>query len=71
MRENRFETQRQSRRFWTELCVYLRQRGSQLESLDPMVSDYKHYRDFQIGIPGVAVRARQRVRKGLGAALIL
>ena len=78
MQENRFETprQRQSRRFWMELCDYLRQRGSQLESLEPMVSDYKHYRDFQIGRPGVAVRARQTVRaglwgKGLSVALVL
>ncbi|RKU22899.1 hypothetical protein C6503_03815 [Candidatus Poribacteria bacterium] len=68
MRENRSE---QSRRYWAGLCVYLRQRGSELESLEPMVSDYKHYRDFQIGIPGLAVRASQRVRKGLGAAFIL
>lgn len=62
-----------------ELCDYLRQRGSQLESLEPMASDYKHYRDFRIGgIPGVAVRARQQVRaggprggRGLSAAFIL
>ena len=46
MTENRSE---QSRRYWAGLCVYLRQRGSQLESLEPMVSDYKHYRDFLIG----------------------
>ena len=73
MQENRFDTPRQrlSRRFWMELCDYLRQRGSQLASLEPMASDYKHYRDFRIGIPGLAVRASQRVRKGLGAALIL
>ena len=79
MQENRFETprQRQSRRFWMELCDYLRQRGSQLESLEPMVSDYNHYRDFRIGIPGLAVRARQQVKegrregKGLSTALIL
>lgn len=79
MQENRFETprERQSRRFWMELCVYLRQRGSQLESLEPMVSDNNHYRDFLIGVPGVAVRARQQERagtrdgRGLSAAFIL
>ena len=61
----------QSRRFWTELCGHLRQRGSQLHPLEPIVSDYKHYRDFQIGIPGFAVRASQRIKKGLGAAFIM
>ncbi len=67
----------QSRRFWTELCDHLRQRGSQLESLEHMVSDNNHYRDFLIGVPGVAVRARQQVRagreegRGLSAAFIL
>ena len=79
MQENRFETprERRSRRFWGELCDYLRQQGSQLESLEPMESDYKHYRDFGIGIPGVAVRARQQVKagtrngRGLSAAFIL
>lgn len=80
MQENRFETprERQSRRFWAGLCDYLRQRGSQLESLESMASDYKHYRDFRICISGCAVRARQQVRaggprggKGLSAAFIL
>ena len=61
----------QSRRFWTELCGHLRQRGSQLHPLEPIVSDYKHYRDFQIGIPGFAVRASQRIKEGLGAAFIM
>ena len=77
--ENRFETerQRQSRRFWGQFCDYLRQRGSQLESLEPMESDKEHYRDFPIGVPGVAVRARQQKRqgtrdgRGLSAAFIL
>ena len=74
MQENRRE---QSRRFWAELCDYLRQQGSQLESLKSMESDYKHYRDFGIGIPRVAVRARQQVKdgrrngRGLSAAFIL
>lgn len=70
MRENRSE---QSKKYWAGLCAYLHQRGSQLESLEPMKSDYKHYRDFQIGIPGLAVRARQRVRlrQGLGVSFIL
>lgn len=73
MQEKRFETprDRQCRRYWTGLCDDLRQRGSQLESLEPMVSDYKHYRDFRIGIPRLAVRAGQRVKGGLSAALIL
>ena len=61
----------QSRRFWTEFCDHLRQRGSQLRPLEPIVSDYKHYKDFQIGIPGFAVRASQRIREGLGAAFIM
>ena len=69
--------QRQSIRFWTGFCADLRQRGIQLESLEPRRSDYKHYRDFPIGIRGVAVRARQQVRagqnvgKGLSAAFVL
>ena len=61
----------QSRKFWTEFCGHLKQRGSQLYPLEPMVSDYKHYRDFQIGIPGFAVRASQRIKEGLGAAFIM
>lgn len=74
MQENREE---QSRRFWTGMCDYLRQRGSQLESLAPIMSDDKHYRDFGIGIRGFAVRARQQVKRGrrngrgLSAAFIL
>jgi len=73
MQENCSATprKRQNRRFWARFCDDLRQRGSQLESLEPMVLDYNHYRDFRVGIPGVVVRASQRVRKGLGAALIL
>ena len=71
--------QEQSRRFWTQFCNHLRQRGSPLEPLEPMMSDYKHYRDFQIGIPNIAVRASQRVRvktdqgvkKVVDAALII
>ena len=72
------ERERQSLRFWVEFCDYLRQRGSQLRSLEHRTSDYKHYRDFRIDdIPGVAVRARQQVRRGrrdgrgLSAAFIL
>ena len=62
---------KQNIRYWTELCGHLRQRGSQLHPLEPIVSDYKHYRDFQINLPGFAVRASQRIKKGLGAAFIM
>ena len=74
MREDRSE---QSKRYWAGLCDYLRRRGSQLESLEHRQSDNKHYRDFRIGIRGVAVRARQQVKdgqnvgRGLSAAFIL
>ena len=74
MRENRSE---QSRRYWAGLCAYLRQQDSQLESLEPMESDKEHYRNFLIGVPGVAVRARQQEKpgardgRGLSAAFIL
>ena len=77
MQENRFETprERQSRKFWTEFCEYLRRRGSQLQS---RTSKERHFIDFRIGIRGIAVRVRQQVRaggphggRGLSAALIL
>lgn len=65
------ERKRQSIRFWKEFCNHLRQRGSQLGPLEPIKSDYKHYRDFQTGIPYFAVRASQRLKEGLGAAFII
>ena len=65
------ERKKQSIKFWGQFCNYLRQRDSQLKPLGTMKSDYKHYRDFQIGIPNFAVRAGQRVKKGLDAALII
>ena len=65
------ERQKQNIRFWTDFCSYLRQRGSQLHPLESMKSDYKHYRDFQIGIHYFSVRAGQRVKKGLSAAFII
>ena len=58
------QRERQNIRYWKELCDHLKSRGSRLRSLEPMKSDYKHYRDFQIGIPGFAVRAGQRRLKG-------
>ena len=66
MQENRFETprERQCRRYWTELCDDLRQRGSELQS---RTSKERHFIDFRIGISGVAVRAGQRVGEGLSA----
>lgn len=67
---------RQNIRYWKGFCDHLKSRGSELRSLEPMKSDYKHYRDFQfqikqIKIPGFAVRATQRVKEGLGAAFIM
>lgn len=65
------ERKRQNIRYWNEFCNHLRQQGSQLKPLTPLKSDYKHYRDFQIGIPGFAVKAAQRVKKGLQAQFII
>ena len=63
--------QRQSIRYWKELCDHLKSRGSELRPLEPMESDYKHYRDFPIGIPGFSVRAGQRLKEGIDAAFII
>ena len=65
------ERKRQNIRYWAAFCNHLRQRESQLYPLEPMESDYKHYRDFQIGIPGFAVRASQRVREGIAAVFVM
>ena len=62
---------KQSIRYWKELCDHLKSRGSELRSLEPMKSDYKHYGDFQIGIPGFAVRAGQGLKEGIDAAFII
>ena len=63
--------QKQSIRYWKKLCDHLKSRGSELRSLEPMKSDYKHYRDFPIGIPGFSVRAGQRLKEGIDAAFII
>lgn len=60
--------ERQCIRFWTEFCEYLRQRGSQLQS---RTSKERQFIDFRTEIPGLAVRAGQRIKGGLSAALIL
>ena len=65
------EREKQSIRYWTQFSDHLRQRGSQLYPLAPMKSDYKHYRDFQIGIPNFAIRAVQRLKEGIGAVFII
>lgn len=65
------ERDKQCIRYWTEFCDHLRQQGSQLYPLGAMKSDYKHYRDFQIGIPNFAIRAAQRIKEGLDAQLVI
>lgn len=65
------ERYKQSERYWAGFCDHLRQQGSRLYPLGVMKSDYKHYRDFQTGIPNFAIRAGQRIKEGLDAQLVI
>ena len=55
--------QRQNKRFWTQFCDHLEQRGSQLRSRRDRTL---HYLDFGMGTPGFAVRARQVIKSKVG-----
>ena len=65
------ERYEQSIRYWAGFCDHLRQQDSELYPLGAMKSDYKHYRDFQTGIPNFAIRAGQRIKEGLDAQLVI
>lgn len=56
----------QNIRYWTDFCVYLRQRGSQLES---RTSKERHFIDFRIGV-GCFLRARQVIQSRVGNSAV-
>ena len=67
--KNLTERQLQNIKYWKRLCKYLDQRDSCLQR---PTANASHYRDLQIGIKGVSLRARQTIKhKEISASLVM
>ena len=67
--KNFTERQLQNKKYWKRLCEHLNHRDS---CLHPPTTNASHYQDWQIGIKGFALRARQTIRhKEISASLVM
>ena len=67
--ENFTERQSQNIKYWARLCEHLDRRDSYLQR---PTANASYYRDFQIGIKGFSLRARQTIKhKEISAALVM
>ena len=60
----------QNIQYWNAFCDYLIQRGTEFRR-PSLVAIERHFINLPMGIPNFALRASQRLKEGLGAALII